>query len=114
MIKLPPIFTRYAKQTAKQIVVDLGETRADRVAQLTEHAESTNGHLLTKTALDSLVPEEWDANPPAGAVDAVNHFWALFRPLVIAKLKVELGPYRKAVKAEWNRRNKAVREGREW
>jgi hypothetical protein len=60
-----------------------------------------------------LVPADWEASDRPGS-EAVERFWGLFRPLVVAELKLALQPFRKPVKAEWNRRNKAIREGREW
>lgn len=113
MSTLPRVFERLAKQTAKQIVFDAGTTREERISELTEHADEMNGHLLTKTALESLVPLNWESSDRPGS-EAVERFWLLFRPLVIVELKLALEPFRKPVKAEWNRRNKAMKEGREW
>jgi hypothetical protein len=112
MSDLPRVFERLARRTAEEIVSAAGETDEEIIAELTEFAEQTNGHLLTKTTLEGLVPLDYDPDGPGA--EAVDKFWALFRQLVVAELKLELEPFRKSVKAEWDRRNKAVKEGREW
>lgn len=110
--ELPAVFWRLAKQTAKEIMNELGATRAERVGDLAEAADRTNGHILARSALEKLLPA-WDPGEVPGR-DAVERFWVLFQPMVIEALKMELDPLRAAVKAEWDRRRKAELEGRQW
>jgi len=112
MSTLPSVFYRLARQTAEEIVESFGETDEERVFGLTEYADEINGHILTKPALEALIPD-WEGGPEVGA-DAVQRFWKLFRPLVLAELRLELEPLRKAIKKEWDRRDRAVKEGRQW